>query len=210
MTTYTSISNGLVAVGAKPFATTIQALRDNPIAIAEADSTAPVNQGNWHPYNKVTNGDANTGSFYSGATVASIVTPDFVDGYDYMVTWTGLSHNAGTTEALQVEFYREVGAAYNPAASLGAGSLGAASTTAEGWIELTDVRKVKNRFLTPYSIISQSAATSLGNSSLAAQSLNYLQNVVVTPQKILRVRFTPTAGSFDAGNMYLYRRRLIV
>lgn len=41
MTTYTNITNALVAVGAKPFATTIQALRDNPIAIAEGDVTAP-------------------------------------------------------------------------------------------------------------------------------------------------------------------------
>ena len=41
MTTYTTITNALVAVGAKPFATTIQALRDNPIAIAEADATVP-------------------------------------------------------------------------------------------------------------------------------------------------------------------------
>jgi hypothetical protein len=41
MTTYTAISNTLVAVGAKPFASTIQALRDNPIAIAEGDDNAP-------------------------------------------------------------------------------------------------------------------------------------------------------------------------
>jgi hypothetical protein len=41
MTTYTAISNTLVAVGAKPFASTIQALRDNPIAIGEADSSVP-------------------------------------------------------------------------------------------------------------------------------------------------------------------------
>jgi hypothetical protein len=38
---WTTISNGLVAVGAKPFATTIQALRDNPIAIADGDVNAP-------------------------------------------------------------------------------------------------------------------------------------------------------------------------
>jgi hypothetical protein len=41
MTTYTAISNTLVSVGAKPFASTIQALRDNPIAIAEGTSGAP-------------------------------------------------------------------------------------------------------------------------------------------------------------------------
>lgn len=39
MTAFTTISNDLVAVGAKPFATTIQALRDNTLAIAEADSS---------------------------------------------------------------------------------------------------------------------------------------------------------------------------
>jgi len=38
---WTNISNGLVAVGAKPFATTIQALRDNPIAIADGATGAP-------------------------------------------------------------------------------------------------------------------------------------------------------------------------
>lgn len=41
MTAYTTISNALVAVGAKPFATTIQALRDNILAIQEGDATAP-------------------------------------------------------------------------------------------------------------------------------------------------------------------------
>jgi hypothetical protein len=42
---WTNISNGLVAVGAKPFATTIQALRDNPIAIAEGATGAPRVEG---------------------------------------------------------------------------------------------------------------------------------------------------------------------
>lgn len=41
MPAFTTISNALVAVGAKPFATTMQALRDNPLAIAEGDPTAP-------------------------------------------------------------------------------------------------------------------------------------------------------------------------
>jgi len=38
---WTDIDNSLVSVGALPFATTIQALRDNPIAIANGDSGAP-------------------------------------------------------------------------------------------------------------------------------------------------------------------------
>lgn len=43
MTTYTTISNALVQVGAKPFSTTVTALRDNPIAIGEADASVPLN-----------------------------------------------------------------------------------------------------------------------------------------------------------------------
>jgi hypothetical protein len=38
---WTTITNALVAVGAKPFATTVQALRDNPVAIADGDLNAP-------------------------------------------------------------------------------------------------------------------------------------------------------------------------
>jgi hypothetical protein len=40
MTAFTVISNALVAVGAKPFATTIQALRDNLAAAFEGDAVA--------------------------------------------------------------------------------------------------------------------------------------------------------------------------
>jgi hypothetical protein len=38
---WTDIDNALVSVGALPFATTIQALRDNPVAIANGDAGAP-------------------------------------------------------------------------------------------------------------------------------------------------------------------------
>lgn len=41
MTAWTTISNALVAVGAKPFATTIQALRDNMAAALEGATGAP-------------------------------------------------------------------------------------------------------------------------------------------------------------------------
>jgi hypothetical protein len=42
MTAFTTITNALVEVGAKPFATTVQALRDNPVAMGEKDITVPV------------------------------------------------------------------------------------------------------------------------------------------------------------------------
>lgn len=49
MASWTDIANALVAVGAKPFSSTLQALRDNPIAIAEQDPSVPLNLriGHW-------------------------------------------------------------------------------------------------------------------------------------------------------------------
>lgn len=38
---WTTIDNSLVSVGALPFATTVQALRDNPVAIAAGNAGAP-------------------------------------------------------------------------------------------------------------------------------------------------------------------------
>ena len=85
MTTWTTISNAAVAVGGIPSSTTVTALRDNPSAIAESASGAPVVSLGWHPYDKVTVGDGKTGLIYDSVvtgTVASVVTPDFEDGWE--------------------------------------------------------------------------------------------------------------------------------
>ena len=67
MTTWTTISNAAVAVGGIPSSTTVTALRDNPAAIAETSTGAPVVQAGWHPYDKVTVGDGKTGLIYDFA-----------------------------------------------------------------------------------------------------------------------------------------------
>jgi hypothetical protein len=56
---WTDIDNALVSVGALPFATTIQALRDNPIAIANGDAGAPQIQPSAIPVSTVANRIAN-------------------------------------------------------------------------------------------------------------------------------------------------------
>jgi hypothetical protein len=86
MTTYTSISNTLVAVGAKPFASTIQALRDNPIAIGEADSSVPAGL-----LPTVHLGTITTTSGSSQTLSGLDLTP-----YKFLrAVWDGVSHNAG-------------------------------------------------------------------------------------------------------------------
>ena len=119
MTTYTTLSNALVGVGAKPFATTIQALRDNPLAIAEGDATAPkiafaaivdgvagVTAGAVGTYAFLY--DLSTGSRSAGATVAgsslqysSITTAPavFTTGATLSGTWRLLGQRGTTPSA---------------------------------------------------------------------------------------------------------------
>lgn len=86
MTSFTTISNASLVVGEPITAPQGTALRDNPLAIAEGDTTAPVNQAVWHPYDKVTNGDANIGRIYDSATEGALTAVEsgtFVAGFEY-------------------------------------------------------------------------------------------------------------------------------
>ena len=117
MTTWTTISNAAVAVGAIPSSSIVTALRDNPSAVAESSSGAPVMVSGWHPYDKVSTGDGKTGLIYDHAvngTQASVVTPDFVDGYEYRIIALDLRHNAAgfTDRRLQMEAFKQTDAAY--------------------------------------------------------------------------------------------------
>jgi hypothetical protein len=204
MTAYTTISNALVAVGAKPFATTIQALRDNPIAIAEGAVGSPVNAAGWHPYDMVNVDDGNDGKFYDFATngvVASIVTPDFVDGYEYRVRFEGLGHNDNAASvALTIELYRETDAAYGSTRAIAAAVVG--TQTLAGQVELPFVRRsVRSQPIRHWAVNETSAGMDVADEGIAA--------CVRTAQKRTRARFTFPSESFDAGRMYLDRRRAI-
>lgn len=62
----------------------------------------------WHPYNKATVGDSNTGLFYSFAVdgaVSEIETPDFELGYEYAVFFDGLNRSGSSVE-LRMSLFR--------------------------------------------------------------------------------------------------------
>ena len=63
MTTWTTISNAAVAVGAIPSSSIVTALRDNPSAVAESSSGAPVMVSGWHPVDKISTGDFDVPEF---------------------------------------------------------------------------------------------------------------------------------------------------
>jgi hypothetical protein len=205
MTAFTDIGAPLVAVGAKPFASTIQALRDNPISIGEGDPTAIVNAGNWHPYNKVTNGDSNDGRFYSFAVdglVANRVTPDFADGYEYRVRMVGMSNSVSAAD-WTIELFRETTGSYSAAYTFTATA--SAASTRDYEFVMPNVRETSGRKRVE---IKSVAYTGANTWTTGGEPVVYLD--MSTSQKITRVRFAVSSNNIDAGFMYLDRRRLIL
>lgn len=209
MTAFTTISNALVAVGAKPFATTVQALRDNPLAILEADSTAPVIPTIWNPYNKVTNGDANTGliwSFAANGTVATVTSPDFVDGYEYAFWFDEVRQTNTVLNPLTVNFYRETSAAYSGVSTL-VGSL-SSSASASGYFEILMPRRVQRQHV---AVLYSNAL----DATDVVVSDNPDRRIVkhTTAQKLQRVQFgvsggNSITGSGSTGRIFMYRRKV--
>lgn len=199
MTTWTNISNAAVAVGGIPSSTTVTALRDNPMAIAESASGAPVVFAGWHPYDKVTVGDGKAGLIYDAAvngTVANVVTPDFEDGFEYRIIAHGLSHNdTVTNRELTLEFYKQTSASYVTCISFGANS-----SSAQFGMDATIMMP---RITSTWHMASFFA--------YSGGSLYTTANVVgaysVTAQKVLRARIDFSVGSIDNGKIWLFRRR---
>lgn len=202
MTTWTSISNAAVAVGGIPSSTTVTALRDNPSAIAEASSGAPVMVSGWHPYDKVTIGDGKTGLIYDHAvtgTVPSVVTPDFVDGYEYRVLALGLRHNAALILAdrrLQLEAFKQTDAAYRLVRQSEQGT----NTQDFGYHAEFYFPRLES---TSHFVMTMTYRNGGFSSQIDADSAMY-----DTPaQKILRARISFTNDSIAAGKVWMFRRR---
>jgi len=195
MTTYSTISNPAVAVGAIPSSVTVTALRDNPIAIAEAASGAPIVAAGWHPVTKVTVGDGEDGIIYDSAidgTVSSVVTPDFEDGYEYRIVADGIT---GTLLAnFLFDLYGESDGSYSNVFSVNG------SGTSDDFYFQADI-------LMPRVSRGLHAGPAYASRDSAFNTITYWQNVFGPKQKILRARIDLSAGSIDGGKVWLFRRR---
>jgi hypothetical protein len=203
MTTWTSISNAAVAVGGIPSSTTVTALRDNPSALAESASGAPVMVSGWHPHDKVSIGDGKTGLIYDfdvNGVQASIVTPNFVDGYEYRIVAHGLSHNNISTQGLNISFYLETDARLDQVEQIG----DQPSSSTFGFdmeILLPRVPKVTHiARISAYVGSSISGTNTIGTTDSTVQKVLYAS-----------IRFRTSGGSFgagiDAGKVWMFRRR---
>lgn len=219
MTSYITITDAETDPEAPLTSELAKKWRDNPIAIAEGDPTAPVNQTAWHPYNKTTVGDSNTGLIYNFPTdgaVATVTSPDFVDGYDYAFFIDRILGTSASLTDLRIDWYRETSAAYSGPDTLQSMSISNASA-GNAFIELPLVRVTKRYHDLVGSNISGTTDALVGGTTFAY--VNAAPGVVVntgirhaTPQKILRVRFSAASGNITGsgaiGQIYMYRRRV--
>jgi hypothetical protein len=192
MATWTSISNAAVAVGGIPSSVTVTALRDNPEAIAEAATGAPVIFAGWHPVDKLTIGDGKTGLIYDhgvNGTVADIVTPDFVDGYEYRIVAHDMSHNSGSNRSLRLELFVS---SYSTAFTL----------TAQGglfdlaWFDAEILMPRMENFIHFVRYIARTTALEADTAGAVGSN-----------GKVTKARLIFSAGSIDGGKVWLFRRR---
>lgn len=198
MTTYTAIPNASLAVGGIPSSTTVTLLRDNPIAVAESSTGAPVVAAGWHPVSKVTVGDGEAGLIYDFATngvQASIITADFADGWEYRIIASDMQHNSGGVARLQINAYFQTDAVYRRVLYTPESS----SITYTG----CDIE-----FLMPRVSKRGHFFRASGYMNTTAFGEAYIENVYdATVQKILRAQVNFSAGSIAGGQIWLMRRR---
>jgi len=202
MTTYTTIPNSDIDADSPVTTTLMQAYRDNVAATAEGSTDSPVLSTGWHPYDMVTVGDGNDGAIYEfsvDGTVATITTPDFEDGYEYMLRFVNIGgSNPGAP--MNCNLYRETDAAYT---NLTITSGIDATSGYDGLLRIyfPRVRGVYHKEDWAFPLHDRRTPPS----SIALTGP--FEVIDATVQPILRAQLDLSAGSFDQGNVYMLRRR---
>jgi hypothetical protein len=200
MTTWSTISNAAVAVGAIPSSSTVTALRDNPSAVAESANGAPVVFAGWHPVDKVSVGDGKDGLIYDHAvtgTVSSVVTPDFEDGYEYKIIAIDMSHDDTlSTRRLEMEAFKQTDAIYRLIRQSDDGT----SSQKFGFYAEFQMPRInsESHFVSVMTYRDGSYTSGIDLSSAMHDP---------PAQKILRARISFSSGSIDAGKIWMFRRR---
>lgn len=196
MTTWTTISNAAVAVGGIPSSSTVTALRDNPSAMAETSSGAPVVFAGWHPVDKVTVGDGKTGLIYDydvNGVVAEVVCPDFQDGYEYRVIGHRLQGDYAGQVRLGLYAYFETDAVYRRVMN----GVQTGSNNSFGMDLEIPIPRISKTVHMPKGIIFVNNNSGFG----------YDQPYDTTIQKLSRVKIQFDLGNINLGQIYFFRRR---
>lgn len=199
MTTYTAIANAEIDADSPVTTTLMQAMRDNPIAIAEGSADATVVAAGWHPYDMVNVGDGNDGTIYDAATdgtVSTVSTPAFVDGYEYMLVFETVG-GTNSPAALELALYVDGAASYS-------------YTTVTGAFDPRTFNKIRGE----WTIHKPRYRTFFRNTSLTLSYTSSGEITTATPSFTRSVVDTVggaqvrwSSGSINSGRIILLRRR---
>lgn len=138
--------------------------------------------------------------FAVNGAVATIVSPDFADGYEYQFLFAGLNNSSGTTSDLQLELYRATTAAYATASII----LTDQAAVTKGELTILHPRMVMNAHRIEGKLVDAANANSNSVVSWPETIDGYIGHT--TAQKLLRARFSMNGGNINAGKLYMLRR----
>jgi hypothetical protein len=213
MADWTNLPNTAVGVGGLPSGTTVTALRDNPVAIAEGAAGAPVVRGGWHSWNGTTYGPS--ALIYDAAVdgnVTSIETPVLDESYEYRLDIQDLSRNdteVGNDLLLDL-FLSQTGAyTITPNTKIGTLSSFTRSFRTTGSVILNTQKNNQNVHVVQ--IITGDKADNANETApdYATALPTYISFGRTSATKITRMRLRAgVTNGIRAGRVYLFRRKL--
>lgn len=197
MTTYTAITSGQVDQDSPITQALATAWKDNVLAIAETDATAPLAAFAW----QIEDGAGGTDPIWDHSvdgTVAEIETPVFAAGWEYALVGEGVSiDNSGD---LKLSVYRAANSTYSAVRGVATYGLGAAETF--GFF----VRIIFPMWSRAMHFAEITSAQETGNASDATTltgAFHYNGGTTITK---VRLNTSGPAANIDAGKVYLLKR----
>lgn len=200
MTTYRSIVSTETDPLAPIVSALMKALAANPSAIAEGATGAPPVKAGWVPYDMIALGDGNDGVIWDHAidgSVASVTTPDFAAGYEYLLFCDAVSNSLITTHYIDAQLTG--GTWVQSTTAINIGNAGRNFTGAMMFHTPSLPRRV-------HSMMSLGWMESDGTIRGDAAGVVTAVHSGATTQTVDRARVRATAGVMDAGKIKLYKR----
>lgn len=203
MATWTTIPDSSLEPGKPIRSIDALALRDNPVAIAEGALGAPRVVNQWFPFDYETSGD---GVIYNSATdgsLASITTPDFEAGFDYLLLASNIGDGTAVATTIQFEPYISPVNAFQSFAwmPLDVDSSNRNRSEGSAFIAMPMLASTSK----PFQLLASQKVTATTSS---VQSVDVTRIQAVAAQQILRVRIRSSASTnINAGTLTLLKRK---
>jgi hypothetical protein len=186
----------------------IKRLRDNPIAIAEAATGAPIVKGGWHSWNGTTYGSS--ALIYDHAVdgnVLSIETPVLDNDYQYQLVWAITLPGKGIpVSEITLSFFLSDTSAYTIVESIGSGFTDARRFS--GSATISQQTNAENHQFYNLQNVSTSTGSVLASTVVSADSTNKVFHRT-TATRITRMRVSASRSDhqINGGRVYLFRRK---